>query len=112
MTVASCVAVVVSTCAVRSKKDRIETAFDLTVRRIERKWAGLRSFFPDKCPACGFDPAVDNLFWLAGQGGYGIQTAPALSQLAAALIVGRPVPDHIRDQGVNVGDLAPSRLAG
>ena len=90
--------------------DRIEKAFDISVTRIERKWAGLRSFFQDKCPACGFDGAKENFFWLAGQGGYGIQTAPALSQLAAALVLGRPVPGHIEEQGVSIADVAPSRL--
>ncbi len=90
--------------------DRIERAFDLSIGRIERKWAGLRSFFVDKCPACGFDPEIQGFFWLAGQGGYGIQTAPALSRLAAALVLGAPVADGILEHGVRVDDLAPARL--
>lgn len=65
---------------------RFEQAIDYPVTRVERSWAGLRSFAPDRTPVAGFDPAADNFFWLAGQGGYGIQTAPALSQLAGRLI--------------------------
>ena len=52
--------------------DRIETAFDLSIRRIESRWAGLRSFAPDRTPVAGFDPRAPGFFWLAGQGGYGI----------------------------------------
>lgn len=92
--------------------DRIERAFDLSVGRIENKWAGLRSFVADKTPVAGFDPAVDGLFWLAGQGGYGIQTAPAMGRLAAALALGRAIPDDIAVQGVTTAALSPSRLGG
>jgi D-arginine dehydrogenase len=66
--------------------DRITTATILDIKHIRRKWAGLRCFAPDRSPVVGFDPQAHGFFWLAGQGGYGIQTAPALSQLAAALI--------------------------
>jgi len=68
--------------------DRIERAFDLGVRSIGRKWAGLRTFAPDRTPVLGFDPRAPGFFWLAGQGGYGIQTAPAMARLAAAVIRG------------------------
>lgn len=67
---------------------RFEQSVTVPVNRVERSWAGLRTFAPDRTPAAGFDSAVDGFFWLAGQGGYGIQTAPALSSLAAALIRG------------------------
>lgn len=87
--------------------DRIETAFDLSVRRIDHKWAGLRSFVADRCPVVGFDPDVPGFFWLAGQGGYGIQSAPALARVAAALVQGQPIPDDIADEGVS--ELALSR---
>lgn len=90
--------------------DRIETAFDLSVRRIESKWAGLRSFVPDKSPVAGFSTRAPGFFWLAGQGGYGIQTAPALSRFAAAAILGRPVPPDIADAGLDPSDLSPARL--
>ncbi len=89
--------------------DRIETVFDFKISRIENKWAGLRSFVADKCPVAGFDENVEGFFWLAGQGGYGIQSAPALSRLAAAMVLGKPVPDDIVDQGLDVEDLSPMR---
>lgn len=89
--------------------DRIEQAFDLSIRRIENKWAGLRSFVADKCPVCGFDQEVPGFFWLAGQGGYGIQTAPALAKVAAHLVRGRAVPPEILEEGVSLADLAPGR---
>jgi len=89
--------------------DRIEKAFDLQVTRIEQKWAGLRSFVSDKCPVVGYDEKATNLFWLAGQGGYGIQTAPALAKVAAALALGNEVPQKILDHGVSIDTLSPNR---
>lgn len=89
--------------------DRIQKAADLPVRRIERSWAGLRSFVADKSPVVGFDPAVAGFFWLAGQGGYGIQTSPAMSRVAAALLGGDDIPTDLADLGVTKADLAPAR---
>lgn len=89
--------------------DRIETATTLNVRRIRHKWAGLRSFVADGVPVVGFDLAAPGFFWLVGQGGYGIQTAGALSRLAAALIMKQPVPVDILAEGLNPADLAPRR---
>ncbi len=89
---------------------RIETAFDLSVRQIESKWAGLRSFVADKSPVCGYDPDMSGFFWLAGQGGYGIQSAPGLSRTAAALVLERDVPSDIVDQGLRARDISPARL--
>ena len=89
--------------------DRIETAFDLQVRRIEHKWAGLRSFVADKAPVAGFAPGVPGFFWLAGQGGYGIQSAPALARAAAALVMGRAIPADIAAEGVTAEALSPQR---
>ena len=89
--------------------DRIETAFDLSIRRIENKWAGLRSFVADKCPVCGFDDRAPDFFWLAGQGGYGIQTAPALARIAASQVLHQTVPQAALDQGVRLEDLSPMR---
>jgi D-arginine dehydrogenase len=63
---------------------------DWKVERVERSWAGLRSFAPDRRPVYGFDPAAPGFFWFAGQGGFGIQTAPAAAKLAADLLLGRP----------------------
>lgn len=69
--------------------DRLEQVVDWTVERVERSWAGLRSFAPDRLPVYGFDPGLAGFFWCAGQGGFGIQTAPAAAKLAADLILGR-----------------------
>jgi D-arginine dehydrogenase len=70
--------------------DRFEQVVDWRVEAVERKWAGLRSFFPDRRPVYGWDPRREGLFWFAGQGGYGIQTAPAAARLAAQLLLGQP----------------------
>ena len=86
--------------------DRIETATTLTIRRITHRWAGLRTFAPDRTPVCGFDPRVDGFFWLAGQGGYGIQTSPALAALAAKLILdASDAPDDL------AAAVSPTRFA-
>lgn len=91
--------------------DRIERAFRFKVRRIESKWAGLRSFVADKCPVVGFSEMTPNFFWFVGQGGYGIQSAPAMSRLGAALVTGQDVPADILAEGLRVGDLSPVRFA-
>ena len=70
----------------------IEAATELRVRGVRRTWAGLRTFAPDGVPAVGFDPDHPGFFWLAGQGGYGIKTAPALGQFTAALVTGQTAP--------------------
>ena len=72
--------------------DRLEHVVDWRVERVERSWAGLRSFAPDRRPVYGFDPSVPGFFWCGGQGGFGIQTAPAAARLASALLLGR-VPE-------------------
>jgi D-arginine dehydrogenase len=69
--------------------DRLEQVVDWRVDAVEHKWAGLRSFAPDRLPVYGFAPGGRGFFWCAGQGGFGIQTAPAASALAAALLLGR-----------------------
>jgi D-arginine dehydrogenase len=69
--------------------DRFERVVDWKVERVERSWAGLRSFAPDRRPVYGFDPVIPGFFWFAGQGGFGIQTAPAAARLAAALLFER-----------------------
>ena len=90
--------------------DRIQTAFDFEIRRIERRWAGLRSFVADRRPVVGFDAAAPGFFWVAGQGGYGIQTAPAMGLLCAALATGGAVPAELADLGLAAADLSPDRL--
>lgn len=89
--------------------DRIETASTLTVRRIKNKWAGLRSFVADKNLVVGYDPQVEGLFWLAGQGGYGIQTGEAAGRAAAALARGLGLPADLAELGVTEAALAPGR---
>lgn len=92
--------------------DRIEKVADIEIRRIERKWAGLRSFVADKSPVIGFDPEAEGFFWLAAQGGYGIQTAPALSRLVAALVRDGRIPTDLEDLGVTASAVSPSRIGG
>ena len=70
--------------------DRLGGVVDWRVERVEHRWAGLRSFAPDRLPVYGFDRFHPRFFWFAGQGGFGIQTAPAAARLAAGLILGKP----------------------
>lgn len=90
--------------------DRIEALADLPVRRIVRRWAGLRTFAPDRTPVVGPDPTEPGFFWLAGQGGYGFQTAPALGRAAASLLSRGELPADLLDLGVTAAALAPGRL--
>ncbi len=90
--------------------DRLERATVLTVERITHKWAGLRSFYPDRTPVVGMDPRAPGFVWLAGQGGYGIMTSPAMGRIAAALVLGRPIPADLADLGLTAETLAPDRL--
>ncbi len=87
--------------------DRFERMVTVPVTRVERSWAGLRSFAQDRTPVAGFAPEAEGFFWLAGQGGYGVQTAPALSALAADLLAGRTpaLPAEV------VAALSPIRFA-
>jgi len=75
--------------------DRFEQVVDWPVERVERSWAGLRSFAPDRLPVYGFDAHVPGFFWCAGQGGFGIQTSPAAAKMAAAVLL-----DEEPDPGV------------
>jgi D-arginine dehydrogenase len=88
--------------------DRFEHVVDWRVQKLEHKWAGLRSFAPDRLPVYGFDPAVPGFFWCAGQGGFGIQTAPAAAKLAAALLLGAN-PDPIV-AAIDANRYAPARF--
>lgn len=87
--------------------DRVEKATTLKVNRIRKKWAGLRSFSPDRAPVIGFDPDCAGFFWLAAQGGYGIQTAPAASALTAALIRNEVLPQQF--DGFQPASVSPAR---
>ncbi len=90
--------------------DRIERAFKIQVRNIESRWAGLRSFVADKSPVAGFSNKVEGFYWLAGQGGYGIQSAPALSRFAASQILNKELPRNIVAAGFDSTSVSPARL--
>ena len=90
--------------------ERIETATTLEIRRIKNKWAGLRSFVTDKNLVAGYDPKVEGFFWLAGQGGYGIQTGESAGRLAASLALGKAMPGDIAALGVAEAALSPARF--
>lgn len=90
--------------------DRLEQATSLTVRRVAAQWAGLRTFAADRIPVVGRDTHIEDFFWLAGLGGFGIQTAPALGMLLAALVTSAELPRALVEQGVRPADFAASRL--
>ncbi|WP_447918210.1 NAD(P)/FAD-dependent oxidoreductase [Achromobacter aegrifaciens] len=89
---------------------RIESATSLTIRRPKHTWAGLRSFVRDGDFVVGWDADAPSFFWLAAQGGYGIQTAAATSELAAALLTRQPLPAHLHAHGVDAEAVRPARL--
>jgi D-arginine dehydrogenase len=90
--------------------DRIQQATVLPIKRIKRSWAGLRSFASDKTPVLGFHPSCPGFFWLAGQGGYGIQMAAAMGGLAASTILGRRMPSALEALDFNPAEIAPDRF--
>jgi len=87
----------------------IEADTTLTIRRPTRTWAGLRSFAPDGELVVGRDARASAFFWLAGQGGYGIQSAAGAAQFAAALWLRAPLPEALREHGVDASALDPGR---
>ena len=89
---------------------KVERYTTLSVARIAHRWAGLRTFAADRTPVAGFDTAAPGFFWLAGQGGFGLQTAPAMAEAAAALVTGATWPKALAESGVAVDHLAPARL--
>jgi D-arginine dehydrogenase len=91
--------------------DRIQRAARIPVTHIGRKWAGLRSFVADGCPVVGYDPRVEGFFWLAGQGGYGIETSPSMGRLTASLALRLGVPSDLAAQGVTEAAVSPARIA-
>lgn len=91
--------------------DRIEQATTLSITHVRQKWAGLRSFVADRSPVIGYDPAIADFFWIAALGGYGIQTAPAVGRLAAALVQRHPAPADLLALGLDVASIAPARFA-
>ncbi|GIL38943.1 NAD(P)/FAD-dependent oxidoreductase [Roseiterribacter gracilis] len=91
--------------------ERFEQATTERVRRISHRWAGLRSFVADRAPVVGYAKNAPGFFWVAGQGGYGIQTAPGLSAAAAALARNQALPEFVAREGVTASDLSPDRFA-
>lgn len=89
--------------------DRLQTATTLSISHVRRSWAGLRTFAPDRTPVLGYDPDMAGFFWFAGQGGYGMQTAPAAARLGAALALEREIPCDLAERGLAPAAFSPSR---
>ncbi len=94
--------------AVAEAIERLSQVVDWRVEAVEHRWAGLRSFAPDRLPVYGFDPQVEGFAWFAGQGGYGIQTAPAAARLTAQLLLG--LDRDAMTQGLDATLYAPARF--
>ncbi|HZF94721.1 MAG TPA: FAD-binding oxidoreductase [Allosphingosinicella sp.] len=90
---------------------KVETYTTLSVARIAHRWAGLRTFTADRVPVAGFAPQAPGFFWLAGQGGYGLQTAPAMAAVAEALIAGLPWPEGLEALGAGPAETGIRRLS-
>jgi D-arginine dehydrogenase len=91
--------------------ERLQEAADIPVRRILRSWAGLRTFAPDRSPVIGFDPQVEGFFWLAGQGGYGVQSSAGAGRTAASLALGEDVPADVAALDLTAAQISPERFA-
>jgi len=90
--------------------DRMQQMLQFDVKRMHRSWAGLRTFAPDRLLVNGFDPLHDGFYWLVGQGGYGIQTGPAMATVAACNISGSTPSQGVLDAGVDIAALSPARF--
>jgi D-arginine dehydrogenase len=88
--------------------DRFERVTDWRIEAVEHRWAGLRSFAPDRLPVYGPDPEVPGFLWFAGQGGFGIQTAPAAARLGAQIMLGLG-PDAMT-AGIDPAAYSPARF--
>jgi D-arginine dehydrogenase len=89
--------------------ERIQQATSFEIKTLKKSWAGLRTFAPDKLPVYGFDPEATGFYWCVGQGGWGIQTAPAAGELCAAQILGMQLPQSLHEAGVEPARYAPAR---
>jgi D-arginine dehydrogenase len=96
--------------AIAEGVDRLMTATTLEVERLEHNWGGLRTFAPDGNPVVGYDLYTDGFFWLVGQGGYGIQSCPALARTAAAIARHQSISNDIIDLGLNPDEIKPERF--
>ena len=90
---------------------RIQRATTFDIRHVPHAWAGLRTFAPDRIPVVGYDTGIEGFFWLAGQGGFGIMTSPAMSRLATGLALGDGVPFDLAAGGLTAEDVSPRRFA-
>lgn len=90
--------------------DRINEATTLNIRTVNSQWAGLRTFAPDRELVIGEDPTAPGFYWLVGQGGIGIQTAPAYGELLACLLTGADLPEHFKDAQVDPDRTSPARF--
>ena len=90
--------------------ERIEAAMTFEVRGVRSPWAGLRTFAPDRGPVVGPDPDAPSFVWLAGQGGYGIKTSPAMAECVASFVLGTPWPAVLVERGVTPEQLSPARF--
>lgn len=89
---------------------RFEQATGLDIQQVRASWAGMRTFAPDRLFVAGFDPRAEGFFWLAGQGGYGVQSAPAMAKLASHLVKGLEPEGDFAVVRKFVEDLSPERL--
>jgi D-arginine dehydrogenase len=90
--------------------DLVNSATIIDAKHVRTSWAGLRSFVSDRTPVVGFDDSVDGFFWMAAQGGYGIQIAPSLAKFAASAIRREPVSSELVKRGFEPSALSPARL--
>ncbi|MAU40658.1 MAG: FAD-dependent oxidoreductase [Kordiimonas sp.] len=90
--------------------DRLQQSTAYEVDQVTRKWAGLRTFLTDRTPVAGYDAAASGFFWCVGQGGYGIQTSPAIGMFVAGLITEGKVPDYLAAHGITAETLSPGRF--
>ncbi len=90
--------------------ERVGEATTIAPRSVRRAWTGLRTFSPDRAPVAGQDADAPGFFWLVGQGGAGIKTAPVLAQVIAALVLGDPLPPAVTALGVRPESLSPARF--
>jgi D-arginine dehydrogenase len=90
--------------------DRVREATTLPLRSVRTAWAGLRTFSPDSAPVVGEEPSAPGFYWLVGQGGGGIKTAPALAQALVAAVFDEPMPGALAGRGISLDDLSPQRF--
>jgi len=90
--------------------DRINEATVLEIRSVSSQWTGLRTFSPDRDLVIGEDPIAPGFFWLVGQGGTGIMTAPAYGELVASQVLGKALPPTLAAAGVHPAVTSPARF--